>query len=572
MTQETALSILKTGANVFLTGEPGSGKTHTINRYIAYLRGCGITPSITASTGIAATHIGGMTIHSWSGIGIRASLSPYDLEAIAQKEHVVRRVRNATTLIIDEISMLSGETLSMVDAVCKTIRGSREPFGGLQTILVGDFFQLPPISRTPRFMLRQGTLMDERADNPFAFASPAWRALKPVVCYLSEQHRQEDAAFLEVLAAIRCGGVTEAHRTLLATREGAQPPLGATRLFSHNVDVDRVNDDELGRLPGTPRVYVAKRKGAPMLADQIIKGCLSPETLRLKLGARVMFTKNDPERRFVNGTLGAVTAFERDGAPLVRTHTGAMIAADPTEWRMQDGDKVLASITQVPLRLAWAITVHKSQGMSLDAAHMDLSKAFEYGQGYVALSRVRTLEGLSLAGINERALQSHPEIQTCDDAFRAQAQEAHDAFAIMAEADLAEMHRNFIRACGGYIPTGDPEKAAPQKKVKREIWRDTADLIQKGAQIEEIADTIERTATTVLKHIELAIEAGALAHDDIAHIADHIADTDLMEADAAFRRLGTERLKPVFDDLRERVPYETLHIVRLLVCAAACKK
>ncbi|HCM43578.1 TPA: AAA family ATPase, partial [Candidatus Kaiserbacteria bacterium] len=143
MKQAEALAILKTGANVFLTGEPGSGKTHTINQYVAYLRSCGIEPAITASTGIAATHIGGYTIHSWSGIGVRRDLTNYDLDRIGQNRNVVRRVGNARILIIDEVSMLSAQTLAMVDAVCRELRRSGQPFGGLQTVLVGDFFQLP---------------------------------------------------------------------------------------------------------------------------------------------------------------------------------------------------------------------------------------------------------------------------------------------------------------------------------------------------------------------------------------------------------------------------------------------
>src|SRR3989344_652453 len=145
MTQSEALNILKTGANVFLTGEPGAGKTHTINNFVNYLRDRDVEPSITASTGIAATHIGGMTIHSWSGIGIKGKLDKYDLDKIASSEYIVRRVRKTRVLIIDEISMLSTNMLDMVDMVCREIKQSSEPFGGIQVILVGDFFQLPPL-------------------------------------------------------------------------------------------------------------------------------------------------------------------------------------------------------------------------------------------------------------------------------------------------------------------------------------------------------------------------------------------------------------------------------------------
>ncbi len=190
MTQAQALTILKTGGNVFLTGEPGSGKTHVTRTFISYLREHGIEPAITASTGIAATHIHGMTIHAWSGLGIKNSLNAYDLDAMSTKEYLVRRINNAKVLIIDEISMLSAQTLSMVDVVCRTLRGSPEPFGGLQVVLVGDFFQLPPISK-----------FGDKAQ--FAYQSPTWKNLKLITCYLTEQHRQDDAGLLSMLSAIR---------------------------------------------------------------------------------------------------------------------------------------------------------------------------------------------------------------------------------------------------------------------------------------------------------------------------------------------------------------------------------
>src|SRR3989338_7874946 len=403
MTQDEALAILKTGANVFLTGEPGSGKTYTVNSYVAYLNSCGIEPAITASTGIAATHIGGMTIHSWCGIGVRQRLTPYDLDAIAGNKRVMARVGNAKVLIIDEVSMLSAQTLGMADAVCREVRKgqphSEYSFGGLQVILVGDFFQLPPVTAREAESKQAGLAPWSRSDSTgFAFTSPVWQKASPLVCYLSEQHRQEDKAFLEFLTAVRKGTVAERHKQLLRTRYAKAPPSGTTtQLYSHNADVDHINTAELSKLSGKPTVFVMESQGPDPLVVMLKKGCLSPETLSLKLGARVMFTKNDIERRFVNGTIGTVSSFDKEsGLPVIKTTSGREVLAEPTSWTMQDGTKILAQISQIPLRLAWAITVHKSQGMSLDSAHMNLADAFEYGQGYVALSRVRTLSGLSL--------------------------------------------------------------------------------------------------------------------------------------------------------------------------------
>src|SRR3989344_3823506 len=184
MTQETALSILKTGKNVFLTGEPGAGKTHTINRYVAYLRKRGIEPAITASTGIAATHIGGMTIHSWSGIGIKTMLDKRELDRFASNKYVAPRIRRAKVLILDEVSMLAPETLSMIDAVCRSVRQSVEPFGGMQVVLVGDFFQLPPVVIKMESREPVQTELIERPKARFAYDSSAWMRADLSSCYL----------------------------------------------------------------------------------------------------------------------------------------------------------------------------------------------------------------------------------------------------------------------------------------------------------------------------------------------------------------------------------------------------
>ncbi len=479
MKQSTALKILQTGANVFLTGEPGSGKTHTVNAYVKWLRERGVEPAITASTGIAATHIHGMTIHSWSGVGIKQDLSSYDLDKITQNERVVRRVRGAKILIIDEISMLSAKTLAMAEAVCREVRQRQAPFGGLQVVLVGDFFQLPPVVRRqeqeeePQISFDTGEA--EETSN-FAFASRAWKELNPIVCYLSEQHRQEDRAFLEVLSGIRKGTFSGTHRSLLETRMvGARE--GTTQLYSHNADVDRINDVEIGKISGDTHKFLMTSQGKDTLVASLKRGCLSPEMLSLKVGARAMFTKNDLEHAYVNGTLGTVTGFVKDsGYPIIKTSTGRTVIAEPEEWHIEDGGKVLARITQIPLRLAWAITVHKSQGMSLDAAHMDLSQAFEYGQGYVALSRVRTLSGLSISGLNERALEVHPEVVAGDRGFKIQSAAARKAFEGMEEKEHGKLVKNFVVASGGRGPTGSSASAG----------RVTSDTSEKKFSVEDV--------------------------------------------------------------------------------------
>lgn len=443
MKQDEALAVLKTGMNVFLTGEPGSGKTHTISRYVQWLRERGVEPAVTASTGIAATHINGMTIHSWSGIGITRNVSDYDIEMIQSREKTAKRIIAAKVLIIEEVSMLDAATLESVDRVLRTLRRRpllpEQPFGGLQVIFVGDFFQLPPVSK------------NEQAK--FAFESSAWKEANPVICYLSEQHRQEDGDFLDLLTAMRRGTFGAAHRTRLSSRVGIlSKQTIATRLYTHNENVDRINKESLGKIEGSTKVFHMSTRGAQRLVESLKAQCLSPETLELKEGASVMFTRNNFDAGYVNGTLGTVTSFTSLGIPIVKTRSGETITAEPAEWAIQDGNKVLARITQVPLRLAWAITVHKSQGMSLDAAIIDLSQAFEFGQGYVAISRVRTLGGLFLEGFNERALELHPKVAAADRHFRAYSDAARKKFAALPQSDKTKLEDSFLRAVGAKEP------------------------------------------------------------------------------------------------------------------------
>jgi hypothetical protein len=445
MTQEQALTILKTGANVFLTGEPGSGKTHTINRYVAWLRERGIEPAITASTGIAATHVGGMTIHAWSGVGVKRDLSDWDLEALLEREPLVRRVRAARVLIIDEVSMLDAHLLTLVDRAVRALRGNAQAFGGLQVIFVGDFFQLPPVSKgDPASGLRAEPAA-------FAFESPSWEEANPLCCYLSEQHRQEDEAFLGLLGALRQGELEPLHYEMLQARAQASAGALTTKLYPHNADVDRINDEALATIAAPVRIYAMREEGGKPLVESLKRGCLSPQTLALKEGAAVMFTRNNFEAGFVTGTLGTVAGWSAAGYPLVKTTAGTIEAA-PEEWRIDDRGRTLAKIVQVPLRLAWAITVHKSQGMSLDAASMDLSGAFEYGQGYVALSRVRSLKGLYLSGFNARALEVHPAILERDGQFRQSAEAVGAAFGRMPPEELGALHAAFVKAIGGREP------------------------------------------------------------------------------------------------------------------------
>ncbi len=555
MTQERALDILKTGANVFLTGEPGAGKTHVINQYIAWLEAAGLKVAVTASTGIAATHIGGMTIHSWSGLGIRDQLSAYDLDQIGTNEKVVKRAKNAHALIIDEISMLDGKVLDMVDQILRTVRQKPESFGGVQIVVVGDFFQLPPVTRN-------GDMMR------YAFESRAWESAKPLVCYLTEQHRQEDEMLLGLLGSIRRNQIEEDHYTLLQEQtEIAFEHVEPTRLYTHNADVDAVNSAKLAELPAPSRTFKMSGNGRKPLVEGLMKNCLSPEFLYLKEDALVMCTKNNFEEGYVNGTLGRITRFE-EGYPVIETTDGELITMKPTTWEIVEDKKVLASIEQLPLRLAWAITVHKSQGMSLDAAEIDLSKAFVYGQGYVALSRVRSLQGLKVLGMHPNALQVDPKVVIQDKRFHEQSDLAEDAFTEMEEKEVDEMHERFVVANGGKIPNpadvGVNKKSSYERVQKESTYAMTKMFLKEKKSVVAIVKERGMVESTIWSHIEKLAADGDITVDDIKHLEPASGwQTAKKELHAAMKKHGVERLKALYEETGERYDYSLVRLARV---------
>ena len=558
MKQARALEILKTGANVFLTGEPGAGKTYVINQYIAWLEAADLNVAVTASTGIAATHISGMTIHSWSGVGARDHINQYDLDQIVSKEKTAKRVKKSHVLIIDEISMIDGKMLDMVDVICRTIRQRPEAFGALQVIFVGDFFQLPPVSRNGD-MMRYG------------FESRAWENARPLICYLGDQFRQEDEALLALLGSIRRNEIEEEHYTLLNEQtsidyEGIEP----TRLYTHNADVDVVNATKLASLPGKPKTFKMSGRGSKPLLEVLVKNCLSPDTLVLKEDAMVMCTKNNFEAGYVNGTLARVVSFDgEDGTPIIETTEGKRINIKSTSWDMMEDGKMLASVEQIPLRLAWAITVHKSQGMSLDAAEIDLSKAFVFGQGYVALSRVRSLAGLKILGMCANALQVDPKIVRRDEGFRSESESAEETFQGLEPEAVVTMHTQFVTACGGKIPEPGAvkvKKSSFERIQKESTYALTKQFVLAGKQFSDIARERDMTESTIAAHIEKLAEEKQLTAIDIKRLIrfDGDIETAIVDIRMALDEHGAEKLRPLYDATGEQYDYTTLRLVRAM--------
>ena len=496
MTQEQALAILKLGENVFLTGEPGAGKTYVLNQYIGWLREYDVDAAITAYTGIAASHVGGRTLHSWAGLRPGARHAPEEeRERIRNNRYLRDRMTAAKVLIIDEISMLHPEEFDRVDFICRTARNSTLPFGGLQLICCGDFFQIPPVQpksdtarhagqpslfsageasrssvdvmnavlgnlnarRTREDDVRQS--LKNKNDEPaevtteterFVLDSAAWKAAGMRVCYLHEQHRQGDEALLTILQEIRRGAVGAHSEALLRSRlfANVQAPIGIARLYTHNENVDELNAAEARKLSGQEVIYDVQSRGDTKLVEKLKKEN-KVDRLSLKIGARVMFTRNKSGMGYANGTLGEVIGFydgenTAEALPVVRTFDGREIVVEREGWEIAEDEKVYASIRQFPLKLAWAITVHKSQGMTLDAAEIDLSRAFEKGMGYVALSRVKSLANISLLGFNATALEVSERMKKLDVEFLRESEDAEQYLAGLGAETCAEKQAEFL--------------------------------------------------------------------------------------------------------------------------------
>jgi ATP-dependent exoDNAse (exonuclease V) alpha subunit len=434
MNQDLALEIMLAGHNAFLTGAAGAGKTHTLNEFIKIAKSQGKKVAVTATTGIAATHLGGNTIHAWSGIGVLDHLPRHFFDKLSKSRR--EQITKANVLIIDEISMLHDYRLDLIEEICRVVRENDAPFGGLQVIFSGDFFQLPPVTRKDERRNYDGIdeVFDENTpQTEFAYNSRAWQKAEPAILYLNSQHRQNDDDFLDILNKIRQNKITRSDAEKIAKRYRANLAEGQeiTELHTTNRDVDYINDKNMDDLPGDFYEFEMTHTGSENYVERLKKSCLAPELLRLKKGALVMALKNDPEQGFVNGSIGTIIDFTEEPFlnPVVKFRNGRTITVREVSWELRDGDKKQASLTQIPLRPAYAITVHKSQGMTLDAAKLNLANVFEPGMGYVALSRVRSLDALSILGLHGKAFFVHPEVLTKDEEFRKECDNCNNKFA-----------------------------------------------------------------------------------------------------------------------------------------------
>ena len=434
--QAASLRAVQAGRNIFLTGAGGTGKTHTIRAITAWASTAGLRYAVTALTGCAALllNCGAKTLHSWAGIGL-ARESPADLAAaVLRNKRSARRWIDTQLLIVDEISMAAPELLDKLDCVARRVRRRpHQPFGGLQLVLAGDFCQLPPVARdisgadttTPRF----------------AFQLPIWATLIHETHYLQQIQRQSDPVFQKILTEARLGALSaESIATLEARMDlpWQDNEIRPTLLFNRNAEVDVVNTRNMEVLDGERQSYEAQtvvmetttRRAVPYTTGSASLTMVSPEdaevqqalqrldtdapydpNLTLAIGAQVMLLVNlDQDAGLVNGSRGVVTGFSPSGLPLVKFRNQASaLLIERKPWWLPDHDGI--GRAQIPLKVAYAITIHKSQGATLDSALVDIgSTTFEFGQAYVALSRVKSLEGLYVWKLDPRKIRCHPAV------------------------------------------------------------------------------------------------------------------------------------------------------------------
>uniref|UniRef100_F6VQD1 ATP-dependent DNA helicase PIF1 n=1 Tax=Xenopus tropicalis TaxID=8364 RepID=F6VQD1_XENTR len=363
--QSLVLNTVLSGRNVFFTGSAGTGKSYLLKRIVGALPPK--STYATASTGVAACHIGGTTLHAFAGIGTGKASIEQCIE-LAKRPGVRQHWTGCKHLIIDEISMVEGEFFDKLEAVARAVRGKDEPFGGIQLIVCGDFLQLPPVTQAS-------------SQTKFCFQARSWRKCIHLTMELTEVRRQTDKNFISLLQAIRLGR----YIIHLSTR---LKDLGESHLY------EALDSD-------------------PMLVKTINAQCPVNQQIQLKKGAQVMLAKNlDVSRGLVNGARGVVTKFEEGNKnlPVVRFLCGVTEVIKPDRWVFKGHGGIYLSRQQLPLKLAWAISIHKSQGMSLDCVEISLSRVFESGQAYVALSRARNLEGLRVMDFDPKVVRANPYV------------------------------------------------------------------------------------------------------------------------------------------------------------------
>lgn len=555
----------KTDMSLFLTGKAGTGKTTFLREVVRYTKKKCI---VLAPTGIAAVNAGAMTIHSFFQFG----LGPFVQGVIEPKSDFrinkskLELIRHLQLLIIDEVSMVRADLMDHIDVELRRIRRNSKPFGGVQLLMIGDLQQLPPIAHGG-----EDELLRQYYKTLYFFSSTALKSMKYSCIELKNVYRQTDRHFIDILNHARDCTLTSQDISDLNARYipgfSPKPEDGYIRLMTHNRQVDYVNETELEKLDSKPYTFVAAVTGT--FPEESYP---TANSLTLKKGAQVMFIKNDPERRFINGTLGEVKSIDKNSIAVRLAESGTIIDVEPMEWQniryqfdeesKEISSKQIGRFKQYPLKAAWAITVHKSQGLTFDKAIIDVHAAFSPGQAYVALSRCRTLDGLVLSSPVSASVFMRDN--------------AVDAYMNYISRPVEELAFSSCYEYFEYEKKLEPEEVAPVKKVKvnqekpkkvnKEEPRDDTGkklntfeysywLYNQGNTVEQIAEKRGLNQSTIEGHLARYVASGDI---DVHEFVD--GDT-LQKVEAYCMEHPEEKaLKPIFEHFDAKIPYGVLRM------------
>ena len=555
----------KTDMSLFLTGKAGTGKTTFLREVVRYTKKKCI---VLAPTGIAAVNAGAMTIHSFFQFG----LGPFVQGVIEPKSDFrinkskLELIRHLQLLIIDEVSMVRADLMDHIDVELRRIRRNSKPFGGVQLLMIGDLQQLPPIAHGG-----EDELLRQYYKTLYFFSSAALKSMKYSCIELKNVYRQTDRHFIDILNHARNCTLTSQDISDLNARYipgfSPKPEDGYIRLMTHNRQVDYVNETELEKLDSKPYTFVAAVTGT--FPEESYP---TADSLTLKKGAQVMFIKNDPERRFINGTLGEVKGIDKNSIAVRLAESGTVINVEPMEWQniryqfdeesKEMSSKQIGRFKQYPLKAAWAITVHKSQGLTFDKAIIDVHAAFSPGQAYVALSRCRTLDGLVLSSPVSASVFMRDN--------------AVDAYMNYISRPVEELAFSSCYEYFEYEKKPEPDDVAPVKKVKvnqekpkkvnKEEPRDDTGkklstfecsyrLYNQGDTVEQIAEKRGLNQSTIEGHLARYVASGDIdVHEFV--------DGDTLEKVEAYCEKHPEEkaLKPIFEHFDAKIPYNVLRM------------
>ena len=555
----------KTDMSLFLTGKAGTGKTTFLREVVRYTKKKCI---VLAPTGIAAVNAGAMTIHSFFQFG----LGPFVQGVIEPKSDFrinkskLELIRHLQLLIIDEVSMVRADLMDHIDVELRRIRRNSKPFGGVQLLMIGDLQQFPPIAHGG-----EDELLRQYYKTLYFFSSAALKSMKYSCIELKNVYRQTDGHFIDILnhardCTLTCQDISDLNASYIPGFS-PKPEDGYIRLMTHNRQVDYVNETELEKLDSKPYTFVAAVTGT--FPEESYP---TADSLTLKKGAQVMFIKNDPERRFINGTLGEVKSIDKNSIAVRLAESGTIIDVEPMEWQniryqfdeesKEISSKQIGRFKQYPLKAAWAITVHKSQGLTFDKAIIDVHAAFSPGQAYVALSRCRTLDGLVLSSpVSASVFMRDNAVDAYMNYISRPVEElafssCYEYFEYEKKLELEEV-----------VPADKVKvnKEKPKKEKKEELCDESGKklntfeysywLYNQGYTVEKIAEKRGLNQSTIEGHLARYVASGDI---DVHEFVD--GDT-LQKVEAYCMEHPEEKaLKPIFEHFDAKIPYGVLRM------------